>query len=103
MQLATALLAFKDFMLPCLNKKLFGIDCPGCGFQRALVMLFKGDYGGAYHMYPAIYGILVLAFFLFMGIFVKTKYDNYIKIFLLLANAAIIMGSYILKMNNLIH
>ncbi|MGS0524465.1 DUF2752 domain-containing protein [Zobellia nedashkovskayae] len=31
-------------MLPCLNKKLFGIDCPGCGLQRSIVLFFKGRF-----------------------------------------------------------
>ncbi len=103
MQLATFLLVLEDFMLPCLNKKLFGIDCPGCGLQRSVGLLIKGDFTAAFHMYPAIYSIIVLLLFLISGIFVKTKYDNFIKIFLIVSNAVIIAGSYILKMNHLIH
>ena len=47
--------SLEDFMIPCLNKKLFGFDCPGCGIQRAYSILFQGDFIAAFKMYPAIY------------------------------------------------
>ena len=31
----------EEYMLPCLNKKLFGFECLGCGLQRSIVLLFK--------------------------------------------------------------
>ncbi len=45
----------EEFMLPCLNKELFGVDCIGCGIQRATVLLFRGEFIAAFKMYPAIY------------------------------------------------
>ncbi|MBT6029840.1 MAG: DUF2752 domain-containing protein, partial [Crocinitomicaceae bacterium] len=30
------MLISEDWMLPCLYKKVSGLDCPGCGFQRSL-------------------------------------------------------------------
>ena len=49
----------EDFMLPCLNKQLFGIDCLGCGIQRATALLFKGEFIAAFKIYPAIYSLLL--------------------------------------------
>ena len=54
----------EEFMLPCLNKQLFGIDCLGCGAQRALVLVFQGEFTAAFKMFPAIYTILTLLLFL---------------------------------------
>ena len=31
-------------MLPCLNKTLLGVECTGCGAQRAVVLLFQGEF-----------------------------------------------------------
>ena len=45
----------EDLLLPCLNKQIFGLDCYGCGGQRALLMVFNGDFAAAYRMFPAIY------------------------------------------------
>ncbi|MCC9073915.1 DUF2752 domain-containing protein [Flavobacterium sp. F-65] len=59
----------EKYMLPCLSKTLFGIECLGCGFQRALFLLFQGDFKAAFEMYPALYtsllflGIIALYFF----------------------------------------
>ena len=50
----------EDYMLPCLNKKLFGFDCLGCGLQRSLSLLFHGDFLGALKMYPAVYTLIPL-------------------------------------------
>ncbi|MFH6996952.1 DUF2752 domain-containing protein [Flavobacterium sp. FlaQc-57] len=46
-------------MLPCLFKTLFGFDCLGCGFQRAIFLLFKGKFSDAFEMYPALYSLLI--------------------------------------------
>ncbi|MES2747917.1 MAG: DUF2752 domain-containing protein [Bacteroidota bacterium] len=52
-------MAFEDFMIPCMNKQLFGVDCLGCGTQRALLLVLKGDFVAAFHMFPAIYTTLI--------------------------------------------
>ena len=100
-QLTMLLLSAKDFMLPCLNKKLFGIDCPGCGMQRSMHLFFHGEFVEAFKMYPAIYPILLLLVFLTSNLFLKFKFGHQIKLFLMLVTAGTILVSYILKMNNL--
>lgn len=49
----------EKYMFPCLSKTLFGIECLGCGFQRSLILLSKGNFDGAFNMYPAIYSSLL--------------------------------------------
>lgn len=49
----------EEYMFPCMSKRYFGIDCLGCGFQRALVLLFQGKLEDAFYMYPAIYSMLL--------------------------------------------
>ncbi|MCL6265317.1 DUF2752 domain-containing protein [Flagellimonas sp. 2012CJ39-3] len=88
-------------MLPCLNKKIFGLDCPGCGMQRAAYLLFHGDFVAAFKMYPAIYPILLLLIFLISNLFLKLKFAHQIKLFLMLVTAGTIIISYVLKMTNL--
>ncbi|WP_420602371.1 DUF2752 domain-containing protein [Flagellimonas sp.] len=100
-QLAFVSITTKDFMLPCLNKELFGIECPGCGMQRSVDLLFHGEFLAAFKMYPAIYPIIFLLIFLTSNIFIKFKFGHQIKLFLMLATAATIIISYILKMNNI--
>ena len=48
-------------MLPCLFKRLTGIPCPGCGTQRALVLLFQGKWYESLMMNPLGILLVVLA------------------------------------------
>lgn len=88
----------EEFMLPCLNKQLFGFDCIGCGAQRALLLVFKGEFSAAFTMYPAIYSLLLLLFFIVLNFFVKFKKAMLIKNGLIIATAAIMIISYYFKM-----
>ena len=77
------------YMLPCLSKTLFGVECLGCGFQRGLLLLLHGEFSAAFQMYPALYTTL-----LFLGIaalFFFDKSRNYKK---LLLGMAIINGIF---------
>lgn len=89
----------EEYMLPCLSKQLLGIDCLGCGMQRATALLFRGEFVAAFKMYPAIYTLISLLFFLVVNIFIKFKYSERIKLILVVANIAIILANYIIKLN----
>lgn len=89
----------EDFMLPCLNKQLFGIDCLGCGVQRATALLFQGEFVAAFKMYPAIYTLIILVLFLITNFFVKFKFDRMIKMSLIILNVLIVVIAYVIKMN----
>ncbi len=93
----------EDLLLPCLNKEIFGIDCYGCGGQRAFLMVLKGDFYAAFNLFPAIYPILLLLAFVFLNLFVKFKFDHIIKIGLILMTAGIILISYIFKILNFLN
>jgi hypothetical protein len=86
-----------DYMLPCLWKQTFNIDCLGCGFQRSLVFMTKGEFSLAFKMYPAIYTILFML--LYMVLHTKYKFTNGHKVLLALfvVNIIIILTSYIFK------
>ncbi|TSJ42809.1 DUF2752 domain-containing protein [Mucilaginibacter corticis] len=46
-------------LIPCPFKKLTGIDCPGCGFQRSLIFLLQGNLKQSVYMYPAAIPIII--------------------------------------------
>ena len=92
------LLKIEDYMLPCLNKKLFGFDCMGCGIQRSVALLLKGEFVDAFFMYPAIYSIIALFGFLFINTFKNLKHGNKIIIILASINVAVIIGSFLIKL-----
>ncbi|NHM07091.1 DUF2752 domain-containing protein [Flavobacterium sp. CYK-4] len=94
----TLILDLQRYMIPCLNKKLFGIDCPGCGTQRAILQLINGNFSAAFHQFPAIYTTILL--FGFLALHYIDKSRNYHKIIISLAviNAMIMIVAYIYKM-----
>lgn len=83
-----------------MNKKLFGVDCLGCGTQRAIALILKGEFVDAFHMFPAIYTTLL--FFIILGLNFIDKARSYHKLIISLAivNAVIMVISYIYKITN---
>lgn len=87
-------------MLPCLNKKYLGFECMGCGLQRSVSLLLKGDLVEAFYMYPAIYPLIFLFSVLVINQFFTIKYANRSIIFLAIVTVATMIISYALKMLN---
>lgn len=86
-----------DYMLPCMNKKLLGVDCPGCGIQRSIALILQGDFSGAFQMYPAIYSLLFLFAFVAVNYFYKIKNASRIITALAIINVLLILTNYIYK------
>jgi hypothetical protein len=84
-------------MFPCISKTLFGIECLGCGFQRAFVLLLEGNFEAAFIMYPAIYSSLILL--LIAGLHFVDLNRNYKKTLtvLLAINGILMIGGYYFK------
>jgi hypothetical protein len=89
---------YEDYLIPCLTKKLFGIDCFGCGIQRALILLIQGDFEGAFYMYPAIYTMILFFIFIGLKLIFKNQYFHYIIVFLGIITAIIMVISYFYKL-----
>jgi len=90
----------KEHMLPCMNKQLFGIECPGCGTQRAIAFLLEGEFYEAFKIFPAIYTLAL--FFVILMLHFTDKSRNYAKSISILAiiNGIIIILSYLIKIHN---
>ncbi|VXB74516.1 conserved hypothetical protein [Flavobacterium sp. 9AF] len=87
----------EEYMLPCLSKTLFGVECLGCGTQRSLVLLLHGDFVGAFKMYPAIYTTLLFFTFLFIHFIDKSRNYSKIVISTAIVNALIMIVAYYYK------
>tara|TARA_R100000306_G_scaffold44450_1_gene42520 strand:+ start:422 stop:712 length:291 start_codon:yes stop_codon:yes gene_type:complete len=88
----------EEYMLTCVNKKIFGMECLGCGIQRATALLFKGEFIEAFKMYPAIYSLMLLLGVVVFNLFIKFRHAFKLKLALIYLNVAIIVVSYIYKM-----
>lgn len=92
------ILELEDYMIPCMSKKLFGLDCPGCGMQRSTAMVVQGEFTEAFFMFPAIYTTIPL--FILIGLHFIDKSRNYHKLIVPFAivNAAIMIIAYLYKL-----
>ena len=88
----------EDYMLPCLNKKLFGFECLGCGLQRSVALLLRGQFVESFMMYPGLYTLIALFGFILVNSFKNFKNGNKIITILAIMNVAVIVGSYLLKL-----
>ena len=88
----------EDYMLPCVTKKYFGIDCIGCGLQRSAVLFLKGQFVDSFLMYPALYPMLLFFAFLIFDLFIKKNHSEKIKLALAACTLLAAVTNYILKL-----
>ena len=85
-------------MLPCGYKAIFGIDCPGCGFQRSCIALLKGHFSESFFLYPATIPILITGIFLIFENKFHLSHSKLVKTTLYISVLTIIFVSYTIKM-----
>ena len=83
-------------MLSCKWKEL-GLECTGCGLQRSVIHVLRGEFTEALIVYPAIYTLILM--FVFLGIHLKFNFKEGARIlkWLFVLNITIIVVHYILK------
>jgi hypothetical protein len=90
----------EEYMLPCLNKKLFGFECMGCGLQRSASLILKGEFIEAFYMYPAIYSLILFFSFIILNHFKNFKHSSKIINTLGILTITIIIISFLIKKIN---
>jgi len=85
-------------MLTCFYKKYLGIDCPGCGMQRATNALLVGDLETSLALYPMLIPILMMFVFLALHLKFKFAMGHKILIFFFIGNSAGILLSWVCKL-----
>ncbi len=88
----------EEYMLPCLNKKLFGFECMGCGLQRSVALILKGEFIEAFYMYPAIYALIALFSYITLNLFFKFENSNRITTILGVLSLLIIIINFTYKL-----
>ena len=87
----------EDYMLPCMWKQTFNVECMGCGIQRSFTLILKGELTAAFYMYPAIYTLIILFAYLLFHIKFQFKNGHKILLGLFVLNISIIVINFILK------
>jgi hypothetical protein len=83
--------------MPCPYKHYLGIDCPGCGMQRSIISLLKGDFWESIIAYPPLIPMIVMLLFLCLHLVFKFEKGAQILKYLFIFVAIIITINYISK------
>ena len=87
-----------DRLAPCFYKQCLGIDCPGCGMQRAFIELLKGNLWESIKLYPALIPTIIMFIYLVMHLIFKYRNGANILKFLFIFNVSIVVINYIYKL-----
>jgi hypothetical protein len=96
------LLWLQNYLLPCPFKKLTGIDCPGCGFQRSVLAMLQGDFYQSIILYPATIPLLAATVFTVLDSRFVFDRSGVIKKTLYLFTGSVVLISYLIKMSRYI-
>ncbi len=92
----------QNHLLTCPFKYLTGIDCPGCGFQRSVLELLRGNLHKSFLLYPpAIPLLLFFAYGVADRFFKLDSQKNIVKKTLFIFTGTIVLVSYGIKLFNL--
>ena len=82
----------------CSFREHTGIDCPGCGLQRSILALLRGDLVESILQFPAL--LPLMAMFIFLGIHLvfKLKHGAFVLKVFYITNISIIVLNYIYKL-----
>jgi len=87
----------EEHLLACYWKKEYGIDCIGCGMQRSVIHILKGEFVEAFYIYPAIYTLIAMFGFLLLHLKFNFKQGHKILLGLFIINIVAMLINYILK------
>jgi len=82
----------------CPFRELTGQICPGCGVQRAFVLLLKGELWNSFLMYPALIPMIVLFIALALHLKLQFKKGAVFLMYIFILVAVLILVNYIVKL-----
>ena len=85
-------------MAPCVYKKYLGIECPGCGMQRALIELLKGNLLESLKVYPALLPTIFMLAYLTLHLIFKFEKGALVLKISFIFTASIILLNYVIKL-----
>lgn len=88
----------ENHFMTCPYKAVSGMDCPGCGMQRSLIELLKGNFLESFYLYPALLPTIFTLLFTAMHLIFKFKNGAAIIKYSFVTTIAIVLVGYFLKM-----
>lgn len=83
--------------LPCFFKSSFGIECPGCGTQRAFIALLKGNFIESFHDHPGLIPFLMTFILALIQLRIKHPKGGLWVMWMFIFSAGITILNYVIK------
>lgn len=86
-------------LLTCPIKSTFGIECPGCGMQRAFIALLRGDLSGSLHYHAALIPFLFTLMALMWQLWAKHPKGGFVAMWLFILTSAITVIQFVYRVS----
>ncbi|WP_426327564.1 DUF2752 domain-containing protein [Pedobacter sp. R-06] len=86
-----------EHLFTCPFRAYLGFDCPGCGLQRSVLALFRGDLMASIKFYPATIPLIFVMLFTIVHLKVDFKFGAQLIKIVFACVAVIILINYIYK------
>ena len=84
--------------LLCSYKRFLGVEGPGCGAQRALVELLRGNFQESLDLFPALIPLLLMYLLVILHLVFKFQWGAKAILYIFIATVLIIIGDYFIRM-----
>lgn len=85
-------------MVTCAFVKYFGVECPGCGTQRAFIALLKGDLVSSVNYNASLIPFLITVLFTFAHLFIGFKNGSKTIVGMVVITVSIMLLQFITKL-----
>ena len=94
-----AVILFLDqHMMSCFWLKNFGMICPGCGMQRALIAMLQGNLIESFKLYPALIPTIVMLSTLILHLIFKWRKGHVTLKWMYFVTITFIVTNFIIKL-----
>lgn len=87
----------EQHMTSCYFKTQLGIDCPGCGMQRSLIELLKGNIQQSFYFNAALIPFIITVFLLIFQLIAKHKNGGKWVMWSFIFTTTITVVQYVIK------
>lgn len=97
LKLETIIRWLENHQLVCFYKSTLGIECPGCGTQRAFILLLRGEFSESFLAYPPLLLFLSLMLLLLSHLVFKFRKGGTYLMYLFLFTVLVVLINFIYK------
>jgi hypothetical protein len=87
----------EQHLFTCPNKYFFGLDCPGCGMQRSLLEIFRGNVFDSILLYPGLIPMMFTMVMLIVHLRFKLNNGARLLQYSYITSASVVMVSFFIK------